>query len=296
MVRYKGTDQLLFQYLEQTEANYGNKASGAYTLKNLGFVQEMVPLYDPELSPVHVLRTGSDAGIPIRILSKRENVKLRVSWLQPTLTSYVHKELFTDKENLYAVLRVYRDASNYFFVDFTGLKCDVLTIRGSIGEPLTWIMEMIGQAMDTPAALPGTPTFEDEPTGDPWEWDDCYLQYDSGGGLTLFSDVTDFEIRVTLGLKPVFVFDSTGSKKLVALEQTVINPSARITANLQSETQLDWLLAQTEVDLKLVLPDSKHITLSDGKFRAVEPTFKAGEELIAQRLDFIAKSWSHGFA
>jgi hypothetical protein len=210
------------------------------------------------------------------------------------MTAYLQKDLFTDLENLYLLARVYRDASNYFFIKANGVKCNVLTVSGSIGEPITWVMDLIGKAMDTPAAPPGTPTYADEPTGDPWLWKDAYIQYDSGGGLTLFPDVTDFEFRIEFGLKPVFVFNSTGSLEISALEQTVIKPTARITANLQSEAQLDWLLGLTEVDLKLVLPDSKHITLLDGKFRSVEPTLKP-DDLLAQRLEFEAKSWSHGF-
>jgi hypothetical protein len=294
MVRYKGTDQLLIQYYALAEASYGAEPSGAYNMAAFGYPTELVPQFDPELTAVHVLRTGASAGLPIRLLSKKSNVRLRLQWLQPTMAVYAQKELFTDLDNLYLLARVYRDASNYFFIKANGVKCNVLTVSGSIGEPLQWSMELIGKAMDTPAAPPGTPTYADEPTADPWLWKDCYLQFDSGGGFTLFPDVTDFEIRVEFGLKPIFVFNSTASLELTALENTVIKPSARITANLQSETQLDWLLGLTEVDLKLVLPDSKHITLLDGKFKSVEPTLKP-EDLLAQRLEFEVKSWSHGF-
>jgi len=296
MVRYKGTDQLLAQWYSFYEANYGSKPTGSYTLKQFGYVNELRPAFDPELMALYVLRNGSDAGKPIRLLSKKKNVRLTIDWLQCIpAAAYVQKELFTEGMNLYLLAKVYRDASNYFFIDATGLKCNVLTVSGSIGEPIKWSMDLIGKAMDTPSAPPGTPTYADEPTTEPWLWKDCYLQYDSGGGLTLFPDVTDFEIRIDFGLKPVFVFNSDGSLELTSLEQTVIKPTARITCNLQSETQLDWLLGQTEVDLKLVLLDGKYITLSDGKFRVVEPVLKP-EDLLAQRLEFEAKSWTHNFS
>ena len=294
MVRYKGTDQLLVQYYALTEVNYGAEPSGAYNMAALGYPTELTPQSDPELTAVHVLRTGLGAGLPIRLLSKKMNVRMRLQWLQCTLAAYVQKELFTDLDNLYLLTRVYRDDTNKWFLEASGLKCNVLTVSGSVGEPIQWSMDLIGKNMDTPAAPPGTPTYANEPTTDPWIWKDCYLQYDSGGGLTLFPDVTDFEFCIDFGLKPVFVFNSSGSLELSALEQTIIKPTARITANLQSETQLDWLLGQTEVDLKLVLPDSKYITLLDGKFRAVEPTLKP-EDLLAQRLEFEAKSWIHNF-
>jgi len=293
MVRYKGTDQLLVRFLPFFESQYGSKPSGAYTVRTLGYVTELTPQFDPELTAIHALR-NTNPGQAVKLLSKRKSVRLRLQWIQPTLTYYLQSELFSDGDNIYLLARVYRDASNYFFIDVTGLKCNVLTISSSIGEPIQWTMDMIGKAMDTPAAPPGTPTYEDDPTGDPWLWKDAYIQYDSGGGLTLFPDVTDFELRIEFGLKPVFVFNSGGSLELTALEQTVIKPTARITCNLQSEAQLDWLLGLTEVDLKLVLPDSKYIILNDGKFRAVEPTLKP-EDLLAQRLEFEAKSWTHNF-
>ena len=294
-VRYKATDKLLFQYYPLDESSYGNKPSGTYTLKNFGFVQEVVPTYDPELQPVWVFRSGSEAGLPLMLRSKKKNIRLRVSWLQPTMTDYVQKELFTDGDNLYAALKVEHDVSHFFYVELTGLKCDVLTIRGSIGEVVTWIMEMIGKSMNTSTSLPGTPTHEAEPSNMPWEWNDVYLQYDIGSGYGVFPDLTDFEIRIEFGLKPIYVFNASGLKDMEALEQTVVTPSARLTANMRDKEFIDYLIGLNDVDLKLTLPDSKYIELKDGKFRVVDPGFRAGDELISQRLEFVAKSWAHNF-
>ncbi|RJS88447.1 hypothetical protein CW700_07750 [Candidatus Bathyarchaeota archaeon] len=295
MVRYGKADEILCHYVGQTE--YGGEPSGAYTTTPIGYPIEIVPQFDPELRRVFVLRSGSYAGEPIRILSGKESVKWRITWLQPDMGDYggyVQKCLFTEGKNLWLLVRLYRDASNNFQIVSRGLKCSQMTVRGSIGEPIQWTMELVGMDLSTPDTLPGTPTFGEEPTGDPWDWDDCYLEYDAGGGMVEMGEVTDFEFRIETRLKPVYVFKSTGAKVLDSLEEVEVLPSARITANLTSEEFLDYLVGKTEVDLRLNLGDGKYIQLNDGRFRAVEPTINL-DDLIAQRLDFQARTWSHNF-
>jgi len=186
-----------------------------------------------------------------------------------------------------------RDASNIISFTWKGLKFDICTVRCSIGEPQRWTAELMGKSMAVNSAQQYN-AFASDFTQKPWMWNDTYVQYDPGTGLTLFPDLTDYEFRFENELKPNFVFNSDGSLELASLEQTLQPATARLTANLTSKAFLDYLLGLTEVDLKLVMQDNKYILLTDGKFRSVEPTIKP-EDLISQRLDFMAKSWSHNF-
>ena len=303
-VRYKGKDEVPVGFTPITEDNYGSGTFTGNTGTRFGYVEELVPQYDPEINPVYVLRDGSNQGIPF-LLSRRKNVRLRMTWLQPSYEqsgqSYLQHYLLKDPgvdggnpcSNVIMEAVIKRDASNIISFTWKGLKFNVCTVRCSIGEPQKWTAELVGNSMAVNDAQQYN-AFATDYTQKPWMWNDAYVQYDSGGGLTLFPDLTDYEFRFENGLKPNFVFNSNGSLELSSLEQTLQPATAKLTANFTSKDFLDYLLNLTEVDLKLVMPDSKYILLSDGKFRAVQPTVKP-EDLIAQKLEFTAKSWSHNF-
>jgi len=301
-VRYKGRDEIPVAFTPITEDNYGGGAFAGNTGTRFGCVEELVPHYDPEINPVYVLRDGGNQGLPF-LLSRRKNVRLRMTWLQPTyevsgqsfLQHYLLKDPGVDGgvpcSNVIMEAVIKRDASNIISLTWKGLKINVCTVRGSIGEPQRWTAELIGKSMAINNAQQYN-AFATDFTQKPWMWNDTYVQYDAGSGLTLFPDLTDYEFRFENGLKPNFVFNSAGSLELTSLEQTLQTATARLTANLTSKAFLDYLLNLTELDLKLVMPDNKYILLSDGKFRSVEPTIEP-EDLIAQKLEFMARSWSH---
>jgi len=155
-------------------------------------------------------------------------------------------------------------------------------------------MECIGKSMAI-ADTAATEAQEAEDTDPPWMWEDTYLQVDVGSGYELFPDVTDYEIRIERNLKANYCFNSSGSLELVSLEPMEYRCTARITANLTTEDHfLDELINQTDVKLKLVMPGSKYIEMTGGKFRTVEPTIKP-EDLIALRIDYVAKDFDHNF-
>ena len=292
MVRYKGKDRIEFGYLKYPEAQYGSSPGATpSTLFKMGYVTELPPQYDPELNRLFVLRDTATPA-PLALLRKKENVKLRLSWIQGQLAQYAQKSWLNDGENWFAETKLYRDDTNKVYLYWTGLKLDALTVRGSIGEPIGWTAELIGKMFDTKTstihsygASPGTP----------WEWSDAYVQISpNDSSWSTIPDVTDWEFRIDNQLKPNFVFNDAGSKQLSSLEEMEQLCSARLTMNMQDDTYLSYLLDGTELYLKLVLPDSRWIKLNKGKFRLVEPVLKP-EDLIACRLEFEGSWQTNGF-
>ena len=291
MVRYKGKDQIEFGYKDYSEASYGGSPGATpTTLYRVGHVSEMTPMYDPELSRVFVLRDSATPA-PLALARRRENVGLRISWLQGTLGTYWQTPMLAG-DNFFAEAKIYRDGSNQLYVYWTGLKADVLSVRCGVGEPLTWSAEMVGKTVDTKVTT--IHSYGASP-GDPWEWSDAYVEISpDDSGWSTVPDVTDWEFRVDNRLKPNFVFNDAGSKQLASLEEMERLVSARLTMNLQDDTYLGYLLDQTELYLRLNLPDSRWLKLNKGKFRLVEPVLKP-EDLIACRLEFEGRWLTHGF-
>jgi hypothetical protein len=291
MVRYKGKDQIEFGYKDYSEASYGGSPGATpTTLYRVGHVSEMTPMYDPELSRVFVLR-DSATHAPLALTRRRENVGLRISWLQGTLGNYWQTQMLAG-DNFFAETKIYRDGSNQLYVYWTGLKADVLSVRCGVGEPLTWSAEMVGKTVDTKAT---TIHGYGASPGDPWEWSDAYVEISpNDSSWSTVPDVTDWEFRVDNRLKPNFVFNDAGSKQLASLEEMERLVSARLTMNLQDDTYLGYLLDQTELYLRLILPDSRWLKLNKGKFRLVEPVLKP-EDLIACRLEFEGRWLTHAF-
>ena len=291
MVRYKGKDQIEFGYKDYDEASYGGSPGATpTTLYRVGHVSEMTPMYDPELSRVFVLRDAATPA-PLALARRRENVGLRISWLQGTLGNYWQTQMLAG-DNFFAEAKIYRDGSNQLYVYWTGLKVDVLSVRCGVGEPLTWSAEMVGKTVDTKATT--IHSYGASP-GNPWEWSDAYVEISpNDSGWSTVPEVTDWEFRIDNRLKPNFVFNDAGSKRLTSLEEMERLVSARLTMNLQDDSYLGYLLDQTELYLRLSLPDSRWLKLNKGKFRLVEPVLKP-EDLIACRLEFEGRWLTHGF-
>jgi len=291
MVRYKGRDQIEFGHKPYAEASYGTVPGGAETLYRVGYVQEIAPVFDPELNRVFVLREGTDAGKPLATLQRRENVKLRLKWLQGQLGDYFQKYILGGY-NFYGEAKLYKDATSKLYFYWGGLKADVLSVRCSIGEPIEWGCELIAQSVDTKAttlhSLGASP-------GVVWEWDDSYIQISTNGSDWVnLPDVTDYEFRVDNQLKPNFVFNTGGSKQLVSLEEMEQLVDARFTMNFPSDTYLSYLLDDTELYLKLMLPNTRYLQISKGKMRLVDPVLKP-EDLIACRVEFMGGYLEHNF-
>lgn len=292
MVRFKGKDQIEFGYKPYAEANYGTSPGASpQTLFRIGYVTELSPVYDPEVNRIFTLRDGGDEGRPLALLGKQENVGLRVKWLQGQLGDYWQKE-FLEGDNFFAEAKIYHDATNKMYLYWTGLKVDSFTVRCSIGEPIEWSAELKGKLYDSK-----TSTIHDygASPGTPWEWKDSYVQVSTNGSdWTTVPDVTDYEFRVDNQLKPNYVFNSTGSKQLTTLEEMEQLCDARLTMNLQDNTYLEYIINQTELYLKLVLPNSQYLQLNKGKVRLLDPIIKP-EDLIACRLEFMGGYLTHSF-
>jgi hypothetical protein len=293
LVRYKGKDEIEFGHKNYSEANYGGSPGATpTTLFRMGYVTELTPLFDPELNRVFVLRDdATEAGRPIAILSRKENVGLRITWLQGQLGDY-WQEFMLAGNNFFAEAKVKRDASNELYLNWTGLKVDVLTVRCSVGEPIAWSAELIGQSYDSKDTT--IHSYGASP-GPVWEWNDAYVQKSENDSTWLtLPEVTDWEFRIDNRLKPNFTFNETGSKQLKSLEEMEQLCSARLTMSFQDRTYLDYLVDQTELYLKLNLPSSQWIKLNKGKLRLVEPVLKP-EDLIACRLEFEGAYLTHSF-
>ncbi|MGD2200488.1 MAG: hypothetical protein PVJ38_02510 [Candidatus Bathyarchaeota archaeon] len=291
MVRYKGKDRIEFGYKDYAEVNYGGSPGATpTTLSKVGYVSELTPLYDPELNRVFVLRDVATPA-PLALLSRRENVGLRLSWLQGQLGQYWQSEILAG-DNFFGEAKIYRDASNELYLYWTGLKADVLSVRCSVGEPVIWSVEMIGESYDTKTST--IHSYGADP-GDPWEWSETYVEISTDdSAYSTIPDITDWEFRVDNQLHPNFVCNDTGSKQLSSLEEMERLVSARLTMNLQDDTYLSYLLDQDELYLRLQLPDSKWLKVNKGKFQLVEPVLKP-EDLIACRMEFIGRWLTHGF-
>jgi hypothetical protein len=290
MVRYRGRDQIELGYLKYTEDQYGSSPGATpSTLFRVGHVRELTPLYDPELNRIHVLRDTADSAA-LAILSRRENVGLRVQWLQGNLAQYWQARMFLG-ENFFAEAMIKR-GTDELYLFWTGLKCDMLTARCSIGEPIVWEAELVGKTYDNKNST--IHSYGASP-GDPHEWDDSYVQVsENDSDWSIVPEVTDWEFRIDNRLKANYTFNETGSKQLKSLEEMEPILTARLTMNLTSDTYLDYLLNGTELYLKLVLPDSKWLKFNKGKFATVEPVLKP-EDLIACRVQFegrfLTTSW-----
>ena len=281
MVRYRGKDQIEFGYKNYAETIYGSSPGATpTTLYRIGYVEELTPLYDPELNRVMALRDVTTPA-PIAILSRKENVGLRIRWLQGTLGQYWQDKIL-EGENFFGETKIKR-GTDELYLYWTGLKADVLTARCSIGEPVVWEAEFIGKLFDTKSST--IHSYGASP-GDPWEWDDTYVQMsENDADWTTIPDVTDWELRLDNRLKSNFVFNSSGSKQLSSLEEMEPICTARLTINMTSETYLSYLLDQTELYLKVLMPDTTWLKLNKGKFALVEPVLKP-EDLIACRVQF----------
>ncbi|MCW4048337.1 MAG: hypothetical protein NWE89_01240 [Candidatus Bathyarchaeota archaeon] len=292
MVNFKGKDQIEFGHKPYAESSYGDSPGATpTTLYRIGYVTEMRPSFDPEHNRVFVLREGSDTGKPLGVYTRRENVRLGLKWLQGQVGDYFQKYLLGGY-NFFAEAKLYRDATDKLYLYWTGLKLDTLSVQCSIGEPVLWTAELIGKLYDSKdttihsyGASPGTP----------WEWDDTYVQVSTNGSdWTTIDGVTDWEFRVDNQLKPNFVFNSTGSKQLSSLEEMEQLCDARLTMNLQDDTYLSYLLDQTELYLKAVLPNSQYIQFSKGKLKLLDPVVKP-EDLIACRVEYTGGYLQHSF-
>lgn len=292
MARLRGRDQIEFGHKPYDEASYGGSPGASpTTLYRIGYVAELSPSFDPEHNRVFALRDGADQGRPVAILMRRENVRLRLRWLQGQLADYIQKYILGGS-NFFAEAKLYRDASNKLYLYWTGLKADTLSVQSSIGEPVQWNAELIGKLYDSKTST--IHSYGASP-GAPWEWDDTYIQISTNGSdWTTLQDVTDYEFRVDNQLKPNYVFNQTGSKQLSSLEEMEQLLDARLTMNLQDDTILSYCLDQTELYLKLMLPNSKYIQFSKGKLRLTDPVVKP-EDLIACRLEYTGGYLEHNF-
>jgi len=289
MVHFKGKDEIAIGHYPYTEANYGD-TPGAVTLYRIGFMQEVAPQYDPELTRQWVLQ---DVAIhaPITLQRKKENVRLRLTWLQGELTDYWQKEILEDHENFFMELKIKRDAEDYYIL-WTGIKVDTLRVRSSIGEMVTWIAECIGKSMDT--ALTTTRTYGARP-GEPYEWDDTYIQIsDDDIAYATLTGLTDWEFIIKNNLHPNFVFNAAGSKQLSTLEEMEQDVTVNLTITFEDTDYLEYLLDQDELYLKVFVGGGKWLKAMKGKFSLVDPIIKP-EDLIACRCTFEGRWLTHNF-
>jgi hypothetical protein len=292
MVNYKGGDLIEFGYKNYSEAGYGGSpGSTPTTLYRVGHVTEIAPRYDSELQRLWALRDASTPA-PLALLRGKETVGLRLTWVQGTLSQYAQDSWLNDHENWFAEAKIYRDSGNAVYLYWTGLKLDALTVRCGIGEPIKWTADLVGKLYDSKTS---TIHGYGASPGDPWEWKDSYVQVSTDDSAwTTVPCVTDYEFKAGNGLHPVYVFNSSSSKQLAALEEMGQTCSARLTMNLQDTGWLDYLVDQTELYLKLVLPDGRWLKLNKGKVAQMDPVVKP-EDLVACRVGFEGRWLTNGW-
>jgi hypothetical protein len=292
LVNYKGGDLIEFGYKNYAESSYGGSpGASATTLYRVGHVTELAPRYDPELSRLWALRDASTPA-PLALTRAKETVGLRLTWVQGTLSQYAQDSWLNDHENWFAEAKIYRDAGNAVYLYWTGLKLDALTVRCGVGEPIKWTADLAGKLYDTKTTT--IHSYGSSP-GDPWEWKDSYVQVSADDSTyTTIPCVTDYEFKVGNSLHPVYVFNAGGSKQLTSLEEMGLTCSARLTMNLQDTSWLDYLVDQTELYLKLVLPDGRWLKLNKGKVSQMDPVVKP-EDLVACSVGFEGRWVTNGW-
>jgi len=300
-IRYSGLDRIEAIYVERYEDSFGGIPS-AQTGQRWVYPQEIIPDYDPDLRIMYILRNDNYARCGKRILSGKPILRCRLSWVQAVPTSpsaywqtNMLKATLGDNplSSIWMEVLIKRSAANQFWLRLNSLKADVVTIRGSIGEPQQWTAEFLGYGMSTSTVALLTPPADH--INDPWEWEDTYIQYSTEGtNFNDFPDVTDYEIKLHNSLKPNYTFRSTGEKKLTSLEPGVERATARLTVNLTDKVFIDYLVNLSRVDLKLLMPDSRWVLMSRGQFRRVPVNIKT-EDLIALTIDYEGLEWTHGF-
>lgn len=292
MVTYKGRDLIEFGYKNYAESSYGGSPGATpTTLYRVGFLTGIEPRMDPEVSRLNVLRDSATPA-PIALLSRRQNVRLKLGWVQGTASQYAMKSWLTDHENWFAEAKIYREAGSALYLYWTGLKMDTLSVQGSIGEPIRWQADLQGKLYDVKTST--IHSYGTSP-GEPWEWKDTYLQVSTNDiDWTTLPGVTDYEIRVENNLKPVWVFGSGGTRQLSGIEEMQQDVSANLTLNLGDSSWIDYLVDQTELYLKLVLPDNRWLKLNKGKVAQMDPVVKP-EDLIACRVRFEGRWLTHAF-
>ena len=289
MVRYKGKDLIELGHHPYDEANYGS-SPGIVTLFRIGYIEEIAPLYDPQLSR---LWTVNDQAIhqPLALMRRLEDVRLRMKWLQGTLGDPIQEHWLLNHSNLYMEAKMDQGGTDVY-LKWTGVKPDVLRAQCSLGEPVRWTAECIGKSFDTAST---TQSSYGARAGALWEWEDTYLQISAAdAGYALIPDVTDWEFIIRNNLKQNFVFNDAGSKQLTTLEEMEQDVTVNFTMNIQDETYIEYLLDQDELYIKLVLPDTKYLKAMKGKFSHVDPLIKP-EDMIAARCVFEAKYLVNGF-
>ncbi len=293
MVVYKGKDRIEFGYKSYNEAAYGGSPGATPTvLYKIGYCQSIEPLYDPEWNRLWVLRDTATPA-PIAMISRKENVRMRLKWLQGTLAQFAMKSWLTDHENWFGEAKLYHDAiGNEIYFYWTGLKLDSLTVRGSIGADLEWLADLIGKMYDVKATT--IHTYGAAP-GDPWEWKDAYLEVSTNDvNFTTIPGVTDFEFRIQNQLRPVFVFNDAGLKTLSSLEEMEQIVSCNLTMNLENKTWVDYHVDGTELYIKLNLPGPKFLQLNKGRVQQMDPVLKP-EDLISCKLRVEGRWLTHNF-
>jgi len=289
MVHFKGKDQIEIGYYPYTEANYGT-TPGAVTLARIGYMTEVAPLYDPELTRQWVL-TDEATHAPITLQRKKENVRLRLTWLQGELADYWQEDILNDHANFFMELKIDRGADDYFIV-WTGIKVDTLRVRASIGEMVTWIADCIGKSMDTSGA---TINIYGARPGAPYEWDDTYIEISAAdAGYNALTGLTDWEFIINNQLRPNFLFNEAGSKQLTTLEEMEQLVTCNMTITFEDNTFLEYLLDQDELYLKVWVGGGKWLKVMKGKFALVDPVIKP-EDLIACRCKFEGRWLVHNF-
>lgn len=282
-IRIKGRDQIEFGYKDYVEASYGASPGAVPTaLFRVGHMMEISPLMDPENKLIWSLRDAATHAA-LAILSKKESVGLRIQWLQGTLGQYLQEVFLSDHKNCFGEAKMYRAAGDALYLYWTGLKANVLSVRCSVGEEMLWTCDMIGKLYDSKLTTIHT---YGAAVGDPWEWDDTYMRVsENDADWSVIPDVTDYEFIIDNQLKSNFIFNDASSKQLSTLEEMEQISTVKLTMNLKDElVWLDYLNNQTEIYVRLEMPDGKYLKLNKAKVYYMDPVIKP-EDLVACRVE-----------
>lgn len=297
-------DQIRAVWQPYSEANWGNIPGGGATLLDPfpSWIYAISPRVNPNTEKIHVLRgEAATAGIPLYVARHHWEYGMRIECYQPTLANWANSWqrylMKTDPTytNFWIELKIYHSATLSWYLIGEGIKPDTITIRSTKIGRIEWLLDCWGQNVDTSAASTVT-SYDPELTPETiWMGSDSYWRMYDGSWADMPDIVEDYEITINRNLFQRKVFTSGGGYGLSALDETGYDATVRMTLLTHDRTYLEYLLDQDELDLRLMLPDSKQIDFTDGKFQRYEPDFRAGRDMIRARFEFNPEDYSENF-
>jgi len=295
-------DQIRMVWKPYAEANWGDVPGAVAVDPFPSWIYGITPRPNPNTEKIHVLRgEAATAGIPLLVDRHFWEYGLRIECYQPTLANWANSwqryMMKTDATftNFWCETKLYHSGTLGWYLVAEGVKPDTITIRAAKTGRIEWLLDCWAETIDT-ASSSTVSSYNAELTPETiWMASQSYWRIYDGSWADFPDIVEDFEVTISRNLYQRKVFTSGGGYGLSALDEMGYDATVRATLLTHDRTYLEYLLDQDELDLRLMLPDTKQIDFTDGKFQRYEPDIRAGRDMIRARLEFNPEDYSENF-